>query len=404
MYNKVENPTEYGTVQRQNQTLSFHNNVVLLTDNDYGEYISPMQIFDMKKSKWKINYASSKECDGEDVNINITQIPKLWSDTETCNYILANLKINQGKQEIPEEMKVVINFLPNEMSEGKGLTAIQLAKEYSYELCCKAVTNLYNEANKGGRYAEKNLNQANVLRYATLCVNAQKYKHNGKTLGEIINSSVDEIKNALNSIADPKVKAILGDIVSYVKTNLDHKRDVRKSLLLNLGPMESGSSYVLLDEFKTPNNKKTDENGLAEGKHVKITCNFGAEYPYHITIESMKGKPLDGQVGISLKNASNFKSFTFKLLQWEWTHILHQEKTLLDGLIYANVNNAYQKSCDFARQNRSTWKKKSENVAARYATAPQMSQEYVSYPSNATQQDVQIKSQTNSYSFNSKYY
>ena len=379
----VENPTEHGCVKRQHETLSFHNNVVLLTDNDYGGYVAPMQIFDVKKSKWKINYANSEDGSGMDVNVNITQIPKLWTDTEACNALLTKLKISDSKQDIPEEMKITINFLPKEMSAGKGLTAIQLAKEYSYDLCDKAVRNLLEESKKPTRYADKNREQANVLRYATLCVNAQKYKYNGRTLAQIINSSKEEVMSAYRSINDPLVKTIYTDLISFIRENLDAGRDYRKCLLLDMSSMENGGSFVLLDEFKTPNNKEIDKNGNTVGKAIKITCNFGAEYPYHITLETMKGKPLKGQVGMERKNAVDHESVTFKLLQWEWTYILTQEKALLDGLVYTHVNRAYQAAVYFAQQNKANGYENPKTKAKEHANAikqitqstPQLSQQ-----------------------------
>lgn len=358
----IKNPTEYDSVKRTNETLSFQNNVSLLTPNDYGEYVTPMAILDDKYSKWKLNYANSKTGEGGDYSIDIRMVAHLDSMTQACNNILAQIAMGQSKSEIPDEMKEVINFLPREMSEGKGLTAIQLAKQYSYDLCNKAVQGLIDQGKKpGNKYAQKNMSQANILRYATLCVNAQKYKIGNKSLAEIMNLPKDEMIASLQQNRDASLTAFIKDLVTFIQSNADQGRDVRKSLLLDLGSCEAGGSFVLLDQFKTPNNKKVIEDrksplyGLTKGVACKIVCHFGAEYPYHVTIESMYGKPLEGQVGMSRKDAKNYKSFTFQMLGHEWTHAVMKENALVQGLYYTEARRACQIAAYYNQKNRESW-------------------------------------------------
>ena len=97
----------------------------------------------------------------------------------------------------------------------------------------------------------------------------------------------------------------------------------------------------------------------------------------------MKGKPLKGQVGMERKNAVDHESVTFKLLQWEWTYILTQEKALLDGLVYTHVNRAYQAAVYFAQQNKANGYENPKTKAKEHANAikqitqstPQLSQQ-----------------------------
>lgn len=345
----VKNPSEYISFGRKDakqngKVLSFQCNLSLLTDNDYDEYTGPMQIFNDRYSKWKLNLSQTGENKGgAAVNINLNRFYQIQSDTQICNQILANLRMNEKKSQIPDELKVSIKYLPSNMSDGKGHTAIQLAKEYSFGDCLAAADVLDKNAASGGKYAANNAAQAKALRTSTLIVAAQKIMINGERAADLFTKDSASVKAYIQANPNSDESKQLSIIGKMITMNYKAGVDIRPSLCIDLGSEETGNSYVLFEEFKTPHIDTVDENGRTDATDVKIICNFGAEAPYHIEITNMKGEPIKGaKVGINRRNATDIHRFVFDLLPWEWTAAVDGMSQRIKGLTYARSMSAYR--------------------------------------------------------------
>ncbi len=81
----------------------------------------------------------------------------------------------------------------------------------------------------------------------------------------------------------------------------------------NAGTLSSTENYaeeIILDELKTPNNKKLDARGNTECRSLKVIYNCQVKDPYKIEISNFMAPPADGQVGAIVSKAVDKKSLS----------------------------------------------------------------------------------------------
>jgi hypothetical protein len=143
--------------------------------------------------------------------------------------------------------------------------------------------------------------------YKTQCVMGL-YK--GKSVAEfVLNSSEDDIKAEYTRLKQtseqyPRNKQIAEAVYEAVAA----KRD---------GILKAVTTEVILDEIKTPNNKKVDGNGNTECRTLTIKYTSVFEEPYEITIKNFKAPPAKGNVGAIFSKAVDIKHLSMSLSEKE---------------------------------------------------------------------------------------
>ena len=87
----------------------------------------------------------------------------------------------------------------------------------------------------------------------------------------------------------------------------------------NEGRLKAGASFqtVILEETKTPNNKKVDSRGLTECRTIKITYSKGQKEPYNIEISNFMAPPANGQIGAKFSQAQDKSTLAMNLSEKE---------------------------------------------------------------------------------------
>lgn len=132
-------------------------------------------------------------------------------------------------------------------------------------------------------------------------------EYSGKTPAQIVGyeENRDKINELYKSIASgvekyPNNKKIAVALCDAVKA--------KKEGTLVLGG--GSSEEIILDELKTPNNKKVDSKGNTECRSIKIIYNSQAKEPYKIEIANFMAPPADGQVGAIISKAVDKKNLS----------------------------------------------------------------------------------------------
>lgn len=101
---------------------------------------------------------------------------------------------------------------------------------------------------------------------------------------------------------------------------------------------------VILEELKTPNNKKVDDKGNTEVRILNITYNAGSEKPYVITITNGMAPPAQGLVGARVSQMVDKKVMSMDFTEKSFANIID---AMLDAkTLYANgtANSRLQKA------------------------------------------------------------
>ena len=158
-----------------------------------------------------------------------------------------------------------------------------------------------------GIMAQPPVEDANAA-YNRITMNYGTYK--GKTVAEFVqgtdNDGIKAEYNRLKSTVDkyPRNTQVADAIWAAVEAKKN-------------GKLNAASSQILLEEVKTPNNKKVDERGLTACRTLTISYTPGTPEPFSINIKNFMAPPTQALVGAKFSQAQDMKDLKMSLSEKE---------------------------------------------------------------------------------------
>jgi hypothetical protein len=314
-------------------------------------------------SKWsriEIGFAQVESKDGmPDISggsgsIEASALEEIYMKTQRIEDKIVDLSMtrsgvaNQSENKIAE-LDTVINYLPRDMAQGKGMSAIQIAKTFTITQVSIAAKNLEAQAANGSKYARLNQTQAESLMIALLVVNRDKDFIKPSVAGSFAAGQAEFI-NACKQYRLSHDNSDEGCIYIDTMNRLLAAKKIDSRIFKASSEVSSDGGYVeLYSAFKTPNVHKVDENGYTRAYEVKITANPAKDYPYRVELTTMLGKPRvdkNGDVqniGIDTSAGSikDQKRFNMDLTSKEWTNAVRMMIMMRDQMVDMGFREAY---------------------------------------------------------------
>lgn len=375
------NAKEFLAIKRSNstntasKTLTFKNCISIMQKNEYmnanGELESgPMGVLS-KWSRIEIGFAQKDTIDGKIVraggcgSIKIDCLDDLYMKTQylqnkIVEYQLSKMTANVGENtDTLSELETIVNYLPRDMAQGKGMTAIQIAKMFSITQIVAAANNLEAQAAMGGKFAKANQSQADSLLIAMLVANRDK-NFIKPTVAESFANDQRTFLAACDEYYYNHEKNDDGCIyIEIMKKLLKAKKIDSRVFKVNDAVGTAGGYIELYGAFKTPNVHKTEKDypGYTKAYEIKISANPMKDYPYRIELTTMLGKPRvdkNGKVqdvGIDVNTGVlNKKQFIMDLESKEWTNAIRKMIAMRDGMMNLGFRVAFNEADKLERQ------------------------------------------------------
>lgn len=375
------NAKEFMTIKRSNstntvtKTLTFKNCISIMQKNEYmnadGELESgPMGVLS-RWSRIEIGFAQRETIDGKTVraggcgSINIDCLDDLYMKTQylqnkIVDYQLSKMTANTAENiDTISELETIVSYLPRDMAQGKGMTAIQIAKMFSIAQVVGAANNLEAQASKGGKFAKSNQSQADSLLIAMLVANRDK-DFIKPTVAESFTNGQREFLAACDEYYRNNDKNDEGCIyIEAMRKLLKAKKIDSRVFKVNDTVGTTGGYIELYNVFKTPNVRKLEDDypGYTKAYEIRISANPMKDYPYRIELTTMLGKPRTDKngnvqdVGIDVKaGVINKKQFVMDLESKEWTNAIRKMTAMRDGMMDLGFRVAFNEADKLERQ------------------------------------------------------
>ena len=343
----IQYPETIEEVGRGNLILAANSKMQPLVKTDFDEGVSPLKTY-KPWSCLSLNFANSEKGTGGSGAIEVKQLSDVRIRTEIAMKAVMEEEIKKESQQeetstTEELVKTNVYYLLKDMSEYRGKSAIEIAKNFPITKVLEAAENLKKSAANNPKYADKNMKQANALEVAAIIVNAENAKCNdGKSVLELFSGDLREamkISQELFNTKHPASQAAVSlfqliqkdnSVVKYIKKCVNGNANITDTGYKIYGPI-----------LKTPNTKKVDKEGYTKAYSLCIVCDpKRLPYPFHIELQTMRGKPSNGKVGIEAQSVVDRKTFTIDLATWEWVNII--EKADWEAKLVALDAHSYQ--------------------------------------------------------------
>lgn len=376
------NAKEFMAIKRSNstntatKTLTFKNCISIMQKNEYmnanGELESgPMGVLS-KWSRIEIGFAQREtDANGKTVreggrgSINIDCLDDLYMKTQYLQNKIIDYQLSKMTASTAEntdtlsELETIVSYLPRDMVQGKGMTAIQIAKMFSITQVVAAANNLEAQVARGGKFAESNQLQADSLLIAMLVANRDK-DFIKPTVAECFTSGQREFLAACDEYYKNNDRNDEGCIyIEAMRKLLKAKKIDSRVFKVNDTAGTTGGYIELYSVFKTPNVRKIEERypGYTKAYEIKISANPMKDYPYRIELTTMLGKPRTDKsgnvkdVGIDVKaGVINKKQFVMDLDSKEWTKAIRKMVAMRDGMMDLGFRAAFNEADKLERQ------------------------------------------------------
>lgn len=329
----IKYPETFEEVGRKDQILAANSKIQPLTKEDFEKGESPLKTY-KPWSCLNLNFAvSGDKSYGGSGAIEVKRIPDVKLRTEIAMRAIMEaeiVKTNQNEEsgdgKIQDLLATKIFYLPKDMNESRGKTAMEIAKANGAVKAKEAVQNLKASAANNAKYAANNLKQADALELASVIAAAES------TLLDDGSTVLDLFKGDFNqAVARCKTLYEQRHISASVAVELFNAINKDRALLdyIKSGHSDnqtSGTYYIYGPMTKTPNVKKLDKEGLTKAYSLCITCSpTHLPYPFHIELTTMRGVPLGAdRVGVKSDTIVDRKTFTIDLTTWEWVNIIER--------------------------------------------------------------------------------
>lgn len=372
------NAKEFLAVKRSNssktstKTLTFKNCISFMQKDEYlndGVLVKgPMGILS-KWSRIEIGFAQNDKQNGQSVSsggagsIEIGSLEDIYMKTQYLQNKIVDYqfsKLSSGTEENEEkisELDTIVNYLPRDMVNGKGMTAMQIAKMFTITQVSTAARNLEAQAAKGGKFAEKNQAQSDSLLIALLVANRNK-DFIKPTVAECFAKDQREFLKACDEYCSTHNRDDEGCICIGVMKKLLRTKKIDSRIFKVSDSGDTMGGYIeLYSTFKTPNVHKVDKEGYTKAYEIKISANPVKDYPYRIELTTMLGKPrMDNNgevqnVGISMDSSiKDKKEFVMDLDAKEWTNAIRAMIAMRDGMRELGFRAAFNEADRLERQ------------------------------------------------------
>ncbi len=375
------NAKEFMAIKRSNgtntitKTLTLKNCISIMKKDEYmnadGELESgPMGVLS-KWSRIEIGFAQKETVNGKTVraggcgSINIDCLDDLYMKTQylqnkIVDYQLSKMVANTAEStDTLQELETIVNYLPRDMVQGKGMTAIQIAKKFSITQVVAAANNLEAQAAKGGKFAQSNQSQADSLLIAMLVANRDK-DFIKPTVAESFNNDQRKFLVACDEYYKNNDRNDEGCIYIETMRKLLKAKKIDSRVFKAKDTAGTTGGYIeLYSVFKTPNVNKTEKDypGYTKAYEIKISANPMKDYPYRVELTTMLGKPRTDKegkvqdVGIDVKaGVINKKQFVMDLESKEWTNAIRKMTAMRDGMMDLGFRVAFNEADKLERQ------------------------------------------------------
>lgn len=372
------NAKEFLAVKRSNssktstKTLTFKNCISFMQKDEYlndGVLVKgPMGILS-KWSRIEIGFAQNDKQNGQSVSsggtgsIEIGSLEDIYMKTQYLQNKIVDYqfsKLSSGAEENEEkinELDTIVSYLPRDMVNGKGMTAMQIAKMFTITQVSTAAKNLEAQAAKGGKFAKTNQAQSDSLLIALLVANRNK-DFIKPTVAECFAKDQREFLKACDEYCSTHNKDDEGCIYIGVMMKLLRTKKIDSRIFKVSDSGDTMGGYIeLYSTFKTPNVHKVDKEGYTKAYEIKISANPVKDYPYRIELTTMLGKPRtdnNGEVqnvGISMDSSiKDKKEFVMDLDAKEWTNAIRAMIAMRDGMRELGFRAAFNEADRLERQ------------------------------------------------------
>lgn len=350
-------PKDIATIGKPGKTLSAEFNVGVLEpgdwqDNEQSKGTSPMKIF-TSWSGLKLNFAENRDGKniGGDGQIEMSHIPDVLERSRNASRLCQEYQASKkGGTKHSPLLELRVKFLPMDMASAKGQSVAEIAAAFSPEQVENAAARLYEQAAKGGAYAQANAKQALALRVSSIARLCKKTPYGSGTLADVFMQDWDSIFKACSAMTGDEVRNIAQRAYKIFRLVPEY-RDI---LADDLESGETARYWIYEPVFKTPNNHKVDKDGLVKAYELSVACNPAAEYPISVKLTTMRAKPAQGAVGItSRESIKDAVTFTQDMPVWKWLEMVEGFDTRSKALINVCISQAYKAMLRFEDENRS---------------------------------------------------
>ena len=355
---------EFLAVKRANntskKTMTLKNCISLMQQSEYMTEegvltCGPMGILS-KWSRIEIGFAQVDTKDGATVrsngtgSIEVSSLEDIYLKTKRIEDKLIDCAFDkpvQASNDKIEELETIINYLPKDMTAGKGMSAIQIAKTFSIPQVLTAAKNLETQAANGGKFAKMNQSQADALQIALIVANRDK-DFIKPTIAESFTADQATFLKACAAYYNSHERNDEGCL--YIETMnklLKAKKIDSRVFRVNAAINNDGGYIELYESFKTPNVHKVDAEGYTKAYEIKISANPKKDYPYRVELTTMLGKPRTDRngdvqaVGIDASDVKDKKQFVMDLNSREWTNAIYMMVAMRDQMVAMGFKDAY---------------------------------------------------------------
>ena len=331
----MANPQTYWKTGRKNKVVSANHSLMTLTQKDFDEGDSPLQVF-TGNAGVKIRISDNGvQADG---NLSVGVIDAIEQRFKDLGPEMTKAESSgvtseehTAKSSVKDITLEQIRFLPNTYGHLKGKTAREIADALSSEAQKNEIVQFCSRVLPGKeQYAAANQRRAKAIDYAwELRRSKTVYLANGQTVYDMISNG--EVYDNRNDQAFGYYAGLLG------KAQQDPEFAI---LFQNAAAAESededGKTYQLYFTAKTPDGMMHNPGDMVKYYSIKITCTPSRQpYPIRIAITNAQGKLNDRKVGLVPNTQVNIKNVNFDLSREEFARFLHATQALISSLEFS---------------------------------------------------------------------
>ena len=334
-------PKTMASAGRTNLVFAVEDNIKTLDKEDY-EKVSPIS----QHKSWStvgFNFSDSSKNEGGDGSIEVNHIADMKIRTNMAMQKIMAAE-SSGSKHTPDILDNRVSFLPSDMKDGKGLSIRQLMENYSAAQLEAASKNLFAQAEKGGNnYAKQNEEQAKGLHIAAIVKTARETFVEDKSVADIYAGDLANAAKVTEQVHKTNPSSAEDNILMACFGLMKTDKSLQSVFIKN-DTVSAEKLIIYKPVLKTPNTKKVDSEGYTKAYELGVFCNPSVEYPFHVELTTMKGKPIkDKAVGIQAGTIINRQNFKIDLLSWEWNNIIDSmdwKKKLAELFNYKDAYNA----------------------------------------------------------------
>ena len=358
---EIKYPKNIATAGRQNVVLALTTSLDPLDANDLNNGTSPMLLL-KPYAGVGFNFSDSAKNKGGNGNIEAERIPDVKVRTQEMMGKIMEEERKQASRsgaagEAELEVGTRILFLPEDMKEGKGKTAMEIAEMFGSAKAFNAAENLRASAQRNPKYAKNNNKQADAMYTAAVVVQARETVvqaipaadlKQDQTIADIFSGDLNkgiQIGRILYNTKHPATKAAV-DLHKLIqaKPSVQALLKREKTVSENMVPYKIYGPVI-----KTPNVKKLDSEGFTRMYELRVECYpQDIEHPFRVQLKVTRGKPIQGRMVGAVEDRNTPPDyFKMDLTSWEWNNMIDRadwEKKLVEMAVHAEMTAAMRKA------------------------------------------------------------